>query len=75
MREPKREWRLNLISSRVSLTVSLDPHGEEAPLRRLRCGACHRARIRATRWHRRENHEAPLVASSFETLAGASSSG
>src|SRR5216683_8232136 len=23
-----------------------------------RCGACHRARIRATRWHRRENHMA-----------------
>jgi hypothetical protein len=28
-----------------------------------RCGACHRARIRATRWHRSENHAGPSGAS------------
>jgi hypothetical protein len=41
-----------------------------------RRGACHRARVRAARWHRLENHEAVayLQASSFETLARASSS-
>ncbi len=57
-----------------SLTASLDPHGEEARLRRLRtmrslsslrernC-ARRRARVRATRWHRRENHEASVLVS------------
>jgi hypothetical protein len=32
-----------------------------------RSGACHRARIRATRWLRRENHEATIGPSSLET--------
>jgi hypothetical protein len=32
-----------------------------------RSGACHRACLRATRWLRRENHEATIGPSSLET--------
>jgi len=46
-----------------------------------RCGACHRARIRVTRWHRRENaaprpgHDSVLISTPAASLRGFSFDG
>jgi len=40
---------------------------------RVRCGACHRARVRATHWHRLENHLAVIARRpSIDPTAGVS---
>ncbi len=55
---------------RRSLSSGTQMHAAVASPRPIcagRSGACHRARIRATHWLRRENHEATIGPSSLET--------